>query len=375
MKRVYVGIMLANFLAFSLNAMPLFSRKYQLSCNICHTVVPDLNEYGKRFQRNGNTPEEGLEVAAKSFTLENINLDLSFPLSVRVESYPFEWHRNAKIDSSTSSYDTFEIPALVVFYSSSRFSKYASGRFRLLFDKERAKNFDLDEVSFDFHPLGYESPINFRIGIQSPFYFTENPNLRLTRTSYSILSIHFPLSDTTHRLSDSKPGFFGYGFLSDIFYFDAGVYPRQNHFSKSDFYGRLGLTPIPELFISTFGYLGKTSISPNSFDKYLYYGGEVKYSDAPYHFALLLIDGQEKPPDANKRHLFGGFIEGGILRESWIGGLRYGFQTSDDYSKIKQLVPFITFNILPNLFSDIEYSASADDFKRGLLTLRIGISF
>src|SRR5450631_2797669 len=35
------------------SAIPSFARKYQASCQTCHTVYPVLNSFGEAFRRNG----------------------------------------------------------------------------------------------------------------------------------------------------------------------------------------------------------------------------------------------------------------------------------------------------------------------------------
>ncbi len=39
--------------ALPAEAVPNFARKYELSCNVCHTREPRLNSFGRRFQENG----------------------------------------------------------------------------------------------------------------------------------------------------------------------------------------------------------------------------------------------------------------------------------------------------------------------------------
>ena len=34
-------------------AVPSFARKYQTSCQTCHTIFPVLNPFGEAFRRNG----------------------------------------------------------------------------------------------------------------------------------------------------------------------------------------------------------------------------------------------------------------------------------------------------------------------------------
>ena len=380
MKR-WLGVAIFTLtLALSLEATPSFSRKYQLNCNTCHTVVPALNEYGRRFQFNGNTLEEGLEVAVKSLRMEGVNIDYSFPLSIRMEAYPLLWYRNAhNNDTSSSSYGSFEIPALISLYSHSRFSPYSSGKIRLVLapNMENEYNLEIDQLSFDVHVFGYDSPLNFRVGIQSPFYFFENSSLRLTRAEYGLFEIKFPQGGDEDFVcfKSKRPGFFAYGFPNDLLFYDVGIYLKEKQFGKPDFYGRMGITPMPELFLSGFGYFGWSRMAGNKYRKYLYYGGEISYSSSPYFLNVLILSGKEDLNSGRGLDLLGGFVEGGLLRDNWVLGIRYDFQTSSDFTKLKQLTSFLSVNIIPNVVVGIEYSASTDDLNRGEISSRIEFSY
>src|ERR1700737_3653216 len=56
---VVTAILLAGCLLWILavttraNAIPAFSRKYQTSCNTCHSNYPELNDFGEAFKKNG----------------------------------------------------------------------------------------------------------------------------------------------------------------------------------------------------------------------------------------------------------------------------------------------------------------------------------
>lgn len=41
------------FLAGSASAIPVFARKYNVQCNMCHTVPPRLNKFGIAYKQNG----------------------------------------------------------------------------------------------------------------------------------------------------------------------------------------------------------------------------------------------------------------------------------------------------------------------------------
>jgi len=54
---IFVATILIS--ATDAQAIPAFARKYNLACNTCHTLFPQLNRFGRDFRDNGfRTPEE-----------------------------------------------------------------------------------------------------------------------------------------------------------------------------------------------------------------------------------------------------------------------------------------------------------------------------
>lgn len=52
-------------LSSSANAMPAFARKYKLGCNVCHTLYPQLNRFGRDFRDNGFRMPDEIEKVLK----------------------------------------------------------------------------------------------------------------------------------------------------------------------------------------------------------------------------------------------------------------------------------------------------------------------
>lgn len=52
-------------LSTSANAMPAFARKYKLGCNVCHTLYPQLNRFGRDFRDNGFRMPDEIEKVLK----------------------------------------------------------------------------------------------------------------------------------------------------------------------------------------------------------------------------------------------------------------------------------------------------------------------
>jgi len=56
-------------------AMPVFAQRYQLTCKTCHTVLPELNDFGNNFRNRGyrlpaNVPRHGTTIAALRYNVE-----------------------------------------------------------------------------------------------------------------------------------------------------------------------------------------------------------------------------------------------------------------------------------------------------------------
>jgi hypothetical protein len=66
--------------ASPIGAVPAFSRKYQTSCQTCHTIFPKLNPFGQAFRLNGyHMPKETEELIKQK------------PVSLGAEAYERMW--------------------------------------------------------------------------------------------------------------------------------------------------------------------------------------------------------------------------------------------------------------------------------------------
>lgn len=57
----------------SARAVPLFAQRYHLSCETCHSVLPELNAFGRSFREHGyrlKLPQHGTTIAAIRYQLE-----------------------------------------------------------------------------------------------------------------------------------------------------------------------------------------------------------------------------------------------------------------------------------------------------------------
>jgi hypothetical protein len=70
-------------------AIPAFARKYNLSCQTCHSPIPRLKAYGDDFAGNGFalTDKESPRYFAETGD-EELSLIRDFPVAVRMDSIP-----------------------------------------------------------------------------------------------------------------------------------------------------------------------------------------------------------------------------------------------------------------------------------------------
>src|SRR6516162_2356805 len=85
---VLVGTILYFAATRDAGAVPSFARKYQTSCQTCHTVYPVLNPFGEAFRRNGyrfpsqNGSVDSDAVKAPMLALGQEEYTKTFPASV-----------------------------------------------------------------------------------------------------------------------------------------------------------------------------------------------------------------------------------------------------------------------------------------------------
>ena len=83
-----LSLILINFLASDLFAIPAFARKYRMSCKTCHSPFPTLKAYGDDFAGNGfqlkdkDAPRYYVETGD-----EDLSLLRELPVALRFEGY------------------------------------------------------------------------------------------------------------------------------------------------------------------------------------------------------------------------------------------------------------------------------------------------
>ncbi len=96
-------LIIVAFLASEASAIPAFARKYNMSCNVCHTVFPKLKPYGEEFAANGfQIPDKEPPRFFKKTGDDLLSLMRELPLALRFELYgTYENNSPANTDFKT----------------------------------------------------------------------------------------------------------------------------------------------------------------------------------------------------------------------------------------------------------------------------------
>jgi hypothetical protein len=183
---VFILLAVGLGLAATLEAMPAFARKYQMSCKVCHSPFPKLKPYGEEFAANGFTlkDKEAPRYYADTGD-EKVSLIRNLPFALRLEGYASLNNGNGKtLDLST--------PYLIKLLSGGELFRNVSYYFYFFFS-ERGKVAGLEDAFIMFNDLvGSLDVIVGQFQVSDPLFKGE---LRLTFENY--------------RIYKSKPGLSG----------------------------------------------------------------------------------------------------------------------------------------------------------------------
>jgi len=126
---LFVILTTADFMAGMAEALPLFARRYKVSCTTCHIGFPKLNSFGEAFAGNGyRFPEE--DHSDQTFDTGDDRLFLlnDVPLAIRADSF-------FRVRNDTNTNTDFQGPFVIKLLSSAPIRKNISYYFYFLFDE------------------------------------------------------------------------------------------------------------------------------------------------------------------------------------------------------------------------------------------------
>jgi hypothetical protein len=172
-------VILLTVPAGNLNAIPAFARKYQISCQVCHTpAMPRLKAFGAEFANNGfrmtefEAPRYYVETGD-----EKLSLFREVPLAIRLEGY-------ATLNFDNEGTVDFAAPFVAKILSGGELSEKLSYYFYFLMN-ETGTVVGLEDAFFMYHDF-LNAGINLYVGqfqVSDPLFKGE---LRLTLEPYQI---------------------------------------------------------------------------------------------------------------------------------------------------------------------------------------------
>jgi len=182
MKKIFLILFMIIFLLIlchqNTSAIPAFARKYNMSCQTCHSPFPKLKAYGDEFAGNGfvlgdkDAPRYFVETGD-----DQLNLIRDIPLAIRLEGY-------ATYNNKQSDRFDFSAPYILKLLSGGAITKNVSYYFYFFFS-ERGEVAGVEDAFIMFNNL-FDTELDLYVGqfqVSDPLFKRE---LRLTFEDYQI---------------------------------------------------------------------------------------------------------------------------------------------------------------------------------------------
>ncbi|QPJ63963.1 MAG: hypothetical protein G3M78_00480 [Candidatus Nitrohelix vancouverensis] len=209
LKSVFIllGVFFIESIAVPADAIPVFARRYKISCMACHVGFPKLNAFGESFAGNGYRMQgEDLSKQEVDTGDEKLQLLDHLPLAIRADSF-----FRTRNDTTTSS--DLQAPFTIKLLSSAPITKNVSYYFYFLFNErgdvagvedafiyfnDGFKNVDLDLRVGQFQVSDILFAREQRLTFQDFQYFVtavSNSGFQLTYDRAAEVSYSFDVSD------------------------------------------------------------------------------------------------------------------------------------------------------------------------------------
>jgi hypothetical protein len=265
----YIKIALSALILFFLlptdsGAIPAFARKYQISCQVCHSpAMPRLKAFGEEFAGNGFrlTEYESPRYFIQQAGDDRLSLFRELPLAIRMDGF-------ATYNFNDAGQADFGSPFVLKILSGGELSDKLSYYFYFLFN-ERGSVAGVEDAFLMYHDL-FNAGINFFAGqfqVSDPLFKGE---LRYTLEPYKIYAaapgnsgvdlkydrgiiLEKDIAATGTTLVGEIVNGCGIGEAGEGYLFD-----RDKH---KNFMGRINQSIGKKLSIGFFGYFGKEDLA------------------------------------------------------------------------------------------------------------------
>lgn len=147
-------------------AIPVFARKYNLSCNTCHAAFPRLNEFGEQFIANNYRLPNWKDGNVKTGD-DMLALPDSIPMAVRAQAY-VQQRKAGTIDvlsgAETRADTDIQAPYLIKILSSAPLSDHISYYFYAIFAEKGGNGEVIVEDAWFSHDNLFDSGVGMMLG-------------------------------------------------------------------------------------------------------------------------------------------------------------------------------------------------------------------
>lgn len=163
---LFLLIFFALLIPAKTEAMPVFARKYDISCNACHSAFPKLNEFGEQFAGNNmrlpNWKNKTVDTGDDMLALPE-----SVPLAMRMQA--FAQAREAEVvdinsGESISADGDIQSPYLIKLLSSAPLSEHISYYFYGIFAEKGDNGSVILEDAWFSHDAIFNTDISMMMG-------------------------------------------------------------------------------------------------------------------------------------------------------------------------------------------------------------------
>lgn len=365
----YLLILFVLIIPTKSEAMPVFSRKYDISCITCHAAFPRLNEFGEQFSSDNfrlpNWKDSTVQTGDSMLALPD-----SVPLALRTQA--FVQAREAEtIDVSngdTISADTdFQSPYLIKLLSSAPLSDHISYYFYAIFAEKGDNGSVIIEDAWFSHDDVFGTEISLMLG---QFQVSDLMFPRETRLTFQDFMVYRmagltydrgAIFDYTAGSLDLAVGLVNGNGISENHTINSPGYKRPDHLfdnnSGKAVFGRIG-GDVAGVSLGLFGYSGtqKNAIgiaggeSGNRDTDKISYGvdltGKIGYKT--YWFAQLLQNDWDEFIDTNTKYSwFGSFIGVDYIHsDDWVYSVLYNYADANDLKNTDTIYEGIDINSL-----------------------------
>ena len=347
-------------------AMPVFARKYNMSCNSCHSAFPKLNEFGEYFADNNlrlpNWKDTTVDTGDDMLALPD-----SVPLALRTQAFVQAREAEAidvETGESLSADNDIQSPYLIKLLSSAPLSDHISYYFYAILAEKGDNGSIIVEDAWFSHDDLFGSGVGMQLGQFQVSDLMFPREVRLTFQDYMVYRMAGLTYDRGAMFGipagpiDLSVGMVNGNGIEENYTINSPGYKRPDHMFDSDsgksIFGRIG-GDLGGVNIGLFGYSGSqkntinggTESGGRDTDK-ISYGIDLsgKIGDKTYWFTQLLQnEWNEFITEGNDYSWYGGFIGVDYIHsDHWAYSLLYNYTNADDFKNTDTIYEGIDMN-------------------------------